>query len=287
MSIAEKLVTIAENEQKVYEAGQQSEYDRFWDTLQENGNRTKYFYAFSRSCLNWTDDLINSAKYPIVCANDPASAQNTFYNKNFTELTIPIIIRGIPATSTFEYAYNLKTIADLTFEGVSTFKNTFAYCNNLKNINIKGSIDGDINFSSCPLSKGSLLNIISVLKDFRTTQSYDCSFKTWQEIYMADFMDAFPSFAYDKFFECDYYEEVAENTVFISIGGESLGIQFDEELPTEVAEATHIAFDESGKSITLKFPATSVKTLTIGETNLAKLTSNEKDVALDKGWDLA
>ena len=32
MSIAEKLTTIAENEQKVYDAGQKSEYDRFWDS---------------------------------------------------------------------------------------------------------------------------------------------------------------------------------------------------------------------------------------------------------------
>ena len=46
MSISEKLTTIAENEQKVYEAGKQAEYDRFWDAFQDNGNRTKYIYGF-------------------------------------------------------------------------------------------------------------------------------------------------------------------------------------------------------------------------------------------------
>ena len=47
MSIAEKLTTIAENEQKVFDAGKQAEYDAFWDVYQENGNRTDYERAFS------------------------------------------------------------------------------------------------------------------------------------------------------------------------------------------------------------------------------------------------
>ena len=62
MSIAEKLTTIAENMQKVYDAGKaaaddsggyeegysQAESD-FWDALTDNGNRVFYEYAFSRS----------------------------------------------------------------------------------------------------------------------------------------------------------------------------------------------------------------------------------------------
>lgn len=46
MSISEKLTTIAENEQKVYEAGKKAEYDKFWDAFQDNGNRTNYTYIF-------------------------------------------------------------------------------------------------------------------------------------------------------------------------------------------------------------------------------------------------
>ena len=76
MSIAEKLTTIAENEQKVYESGQKSgydngynegkiegynegkadgirsEYDRFWDNYQNYGKRQSYMYAFCQN--NWT-----------------------------------------------------------------------------------------------------------------------------------------------------------------------------------------------------------------------------------------
>lgn len=59
MSIADKLQTIAENEQKVYDAGYakgkaeggggdsgDSYYDAFWDAYQENGARTNYNNAF-------------------------------------------------------------------------------------------------------------------------------------------------------------------------------------------------------------------------------------------------
>lgn len=44
MSIAEKLTTIAENEQRVFEAGQKVESNLFWDGLQEYGEREAYDY---------------------------------------------------------------------------------------------------------------------------------------------------------------------------------------------------------------------------------------------------
>lgn len=60
LSVTEKLVMIAENEQRVFDAGrrkghtEQVDYnaslnaflDAFWDTLQVNGNRTTYNHAF-------------------------------------------------------------------------------------------------------------------------------------------------------------------------------------------------------------------------------------------------
>ena len=74
MSIAEKLQTIAENEQRVYdagyakgqaeggdttaaydegfEAGKKAEYDAFWDEYQQNGNRTNYIFGFAGICWN-------------------------------------------------------------------------------------------------------------------------------------------------------------------------------------------------------------------------------------------
>ena len=37
MSVADKLTTIVENEQKVYDAGKQAAYDWFWDRYQLDG----------------------------------------------------------------------------------------------------------------------------------------------------------------------------------------------------------------------------------------------------------
>ena len=71
MSVAEKLVTIAENQERVYDAGKQAEYDRFWDVFQQNGNRTNYEYAFYGE--SWTKDS-PSPKYDLK----PTNAQYMF-----------------------------------------------------------------------------------------------------------------------------------------------------------------------------------------------------------------
>ncbi len=83
MSIADKLTTIAENQQAVYdagyaqgqsqggggggydqgfEAGKQSQYNTFWDMFQQNGTRTNYRYAFYNT--PWDDANFNP-KYPL------------------------------------------------------------------------------------------------------------------------------------------------------------------------------------------------------------------------------
>lgn len=61
LSLAEKLVLIAENEQWVYDAGyaagqsagDDGYYDAFWDAFQQNGTRTNYQYAFA---YGWDDE---------------------------------------------------------------------------------------------------------------------------------------------------------------------------------------------------------------------------------------
>ena len=62
MTIAEKLVKVAEDMPKVYEAGQKSEYDRFWDAYQQNGTRTDYQRCFGG--LAWTAETLRP-KYDI------------------------------------------------------------------------------------------------------------------------------------------------------------------------------------------------------------------------------
>ena len=76
MSIAKKLQIIAENEQKVYEAGAKSEYDKFWDSFQINGTRRNYPWTFAGS--GWADDTYNP-KYEIIINS---IAANVFHSNS-------------------------------------------------------------------------------------------------------------------------------------------------------------------------------------------------------------
>ena len=60
-SYAELVTDIAENVELVFEAGQKSEYDRFWDGFQDYGNRRDYDSAF----INWNDETFKP-KYDII-----------------------------------------------------------------------------------------------------------------------------------------------------------------------------------------------------------------------------
>ena len=63
MSIAEKVTTIAENAQKVYDAGKQAEYDTFWDACQVDGSQKSYVQRFAGA--GWNDGTFKP-KYDIV-----------------------------------------------------------------------------------------------------------------------------------------------------------------------------------------------------------------------------
>lgn len=99
-TISEKLVEIAENEQKVYEAGhdagyteglnkggyadgfeegKKAEYDAFWDALQEGGERIDYGMAFCGS--GWTD-VNYKPKYPLK----PQNANYMFRGGKMTDV---------------------------------------------------------------------------------------------------------------------------------------------------------------------------------------------------------
>ena len=65
MSIADKLTTIAENEQKVYDAGAKSEHDKFWDAFQENGKRVSYSNVFVEAIRYWSKESFKP-KYNIA-----------------------------------------------------------------------------------------------------------------------------------------------------------------------------------------------------------------------------
>ena len=163
MSIAEKLQTIVDNEQRVFDAGKKSEYDRFWDNYQEYGNRTFYFGAFSG--WGWADETF-APKYPIICKAS-GSVTYMFGQSNITDIYVPIIVDYSVGslTTMFINASKLKTIRELNIVETLRFSNTFDNCHTLENITITGIIgQNGLNFQwSTKLSKASIENIISCL----------------------------------------------------------------------------------------------------------------------------
>lgn len=65
-----KTAEYASKVDDVFEAGKKAEYDAFWDAFQDNGNRTRYEYAFASG---WSAESFNP-KYDIK----PTSAQYMF-----------------------------------------------------------------------------------------------------------------------------------------------------------------------------------------------------------------
>ena len=105
MSIAEKLAKIAENEQAVFEAGVKSEYDRFWDVYQENGNMTYYAYAFAG--VGWTQSVFKP-KYNI----EPVTPTSMFSSSRIVDIrpqTIGVDVDFSKCTS-FYYLCSNSTI---------------------------------------------------------------------------------------------------------------------------------------------------------------------------------
>lgn len=205
MSIAEKLLTVAENEQKVYEAGKQAEYDRFWDDFQKNGTRTNYWYGFSG--YGWTQETLNP-KYKITFNEDSTITQyatgmfyrcggNVYVNTpesciDFDAIKDKFDFSGLKsARDLFNSCCMINIYADLSNCTVIHAAFARSWGGYLNNITIKVSdkltdcvnmfqysnatnitfTDDSViacngmNFSSCDLTHDSILSIINALQD--------------------------------------------------------------------------------------------------------------------------
>lgn len=166
MSIAEKLTAIAENEQKVYDAGKQAERAITWGILQNYGEEADYGYAFSGG--RFTDGNYNPL-YPIRCkANNNSSGQYMFYNaKDITSTKVPINANCNVAARMFYGCTKLVEIVELGVHEALTYTQTFDRCSSLERINITGVIGQNISFADCKkLNKASIKSIINAAARF-------------------------------------------------------------------------------------------------------------------------
>lgn len=204
MSIADKLQTIAENEQLVYEAGheagQQAEYDRFWDIFQDYGKRTDYRYAFSD--ITWNESILKP-KYknisPTLVSYFFALCPIKDLRKHLADNGVTIdlskatVIESIGRGGLMETFPTISTVSAnslayifygtqqlrevdkviLKSDGSQTLGNGwFGNCHRLKEIRFEGVIGTNVGFpQSAELSHDSLVSLISVLKDFSGTNT--------------------------------------------------------------------------------------------------------------------
>ena len=197
MTVAEKLVKVSKNREKLYEAGKKAEYDKNWDYHQDSGRKKNYNYAFAGTW--WNDDTfcpkydmksVESANNIFCFATisdlkgilercgvtlDLSLANPAGYAFNgMRELTrLPVInLSGVTAGN-----YRLDNVFNgdgklwyiekfiIRDDGLNTFNNVFNGCTSLTYLRIEGVIGNDINFSACPLSRESMESVISALSD--------------------------------------------------------------------------------------------------------------------------
>lgn len=155
---------------EVFRAGggsqeEESHYDEFWDSYQENGNRNEYSYAFAGR--GWNDVAYNP-KYEIIVFYNQGS---NLYRANITitDTKKPIRFKKVSSNSS-TYVFNgctkLKTVFLVEVSEKQLFTNWFGNCSSLEDITFEGIIgnDMDIHWSTL-LTKKSITSIIKHLSD--------------------------------------------------------------------------------------------------------------------------
>lgn len=196
MSVTDKIIQLKNDFDDVYEAGKQSQYDEFWDSVQDNGNRTIYLRAFSR----WGDVEMLSPKHKVVATGNNSAMFNSSKIKNidknkfdlsqatyvsngsgsttyciceycdYLEVFPDINLQAGYYANAFNDCFRLHTIEILRVTKECVFGTAFRNCRALKNITIDGEIGNsfDIHWSTL-LTRESIESIITALTSDTTT----------------------------------------------------------------------------------------------------------------------
>lgn len=165
MTTAEKLVKIAENEQKVYEAGQKSEHDRFWDSLQNDGKSMDTSYMF---CGYYWNDAIYNPKYPIVSS----SCSQMYRFSMISDVKVVLDFSACTGTYLFTNMANLKRIPKIIVNPNIAYTGWFSSSPNIEEIRFEGFIGKSLDIHwSTKLSMPSLASIVGALSKTVTGQT--------------------------------------------------------------------------------------------------------------------
>lgn len=201
--ISKKLITISENQQKVYEAGKQAERDEFWDRMQpahlaggvaraafynwdmanfkpkrnirlipaekDASHMFAYTKTYDFTTKKYTGyslvDLLNQYGVKLITTGY-TNYQQMFYGSKVTEVPSINISGATVIDGMFAECSMLTTIEELIVSSSTpSMNNCFQNCVNLKNLTITGTIGKrSANFTACTkLSRDSIESIIHAL----------------------------------------------------------------------------------------------------------------------------
>ena len=164
MSIAEDLLTIAENVPRVHRAGYDKAESDFWDGLQNHGNRTYYGQVFRGAGF---EDILpkysfENAEYLTgLCMENPTL-------KHFGEIKAPLCPSW---QNVFQNCISLQKVDAIDMSGNTSDRTPFANCISLSEIKFFGIIPATLNMGACPLSKESLISVVNALSSTATGQT--------------------------------------------------------------------------------------------------------------------
>lgn len=196
------LDQMASGVNEVYEAGKKSEYDSFWDEYL-NFSQASFIFAGS----SWSDKIFKPNKDIVV---DGKNANYMFAQARITDLEELLEKQGVVLDLSnaervdyiFYYCSSLTKVPVLNFSKATNnrfssifqscsklhtirklilpvdnasftdlYRDAFAGCTSLVNIEVEGLIVRTISFAVSPLSAESLKSIITHLKDYSGTTS--------------------------------------------------------------------------------------------------------------------
>lgn len=202
MSIAEKLSLIAENEQKVYNAGYQkgkaeggdteeaynqgfeegkkSQYDEFWTNYQNEGNRKNYIRGFCG--IGWNDSTFKP-KYKI---QPTGNIEQMFANSMITDISdCDIDFSKATTFNNFMQSSQMVTVGEINTTGANSLSSIFrhaSYLTTIKKLILKD--DGSQTFSDAFYNTQTLTNITEIIGEIGKNISFNYSPKLTKDSVM-------------------------------------------------------------------------------------------------------
>ena len=177
MSIEEKLIEVAENVPKVYNAGyEQGKADNdtlsvFWDSYQGNGTKTDYRCAFSGYLWNNTTfkPKYSLSNIKFTCAI------NMFQYSSITTINYDLDFSNCMGSyANFAFSNSsVKKVKSITLPKIDN-TSVFGNATKLTSIRINGTTEYNTSFNQSPLDKDSVISVINSLST--TTTGKSCAF---------------------------------------------------------------------------------------------------------------